>query len=289
MSIFKTEAAQDAILKFYNEKLASLQLSYEAHDVPTSFGNTHVIVAGDPKLPPVILLHGVNAGSPVALEVAQTLLSSYCLYAIDSIGQATKSAGTRPPLETDDLGRWLVEVMDKMGLETAAGIGVSYGAFLLQKLMAYAPQRLEKAILVVPSALVKGQFWPSMKQLSFPLMRFLLTKKDKDLKRFVQAFYGAITPDALALQRNMLLGTKMDYRTPPLVKAEVAAQYQAPVYVLAVDDDIFFPGPAAIARVKEIYPNVKGTYLLENSKHVPDPKDYPTIQTKLAEWLAEEA
>ena len=38
-------------------------------------------------------------------------------------------------------------------------------------------KRIKKCILVVPSGMVSGNFWESMRKLTFPLIRFKITKK----------------------------------------------------------------------------------------------------------------
>ena len=161
-SIYKSEKDKQKFLELYDRKLASLNLKYEEKFVETFAGKTHVIAAGDADLPPVVLLHGINAGSPVALEAVKNLSAKYRIYAIDTVGQAGKSAETRLPINDESYGKWLAEVFDALKLKKAPVIGVSYGSVLLARLMAYQPERIEKAIFVVPIAIVNGYFFESI-------------------------------------------------------------------------------------------------------------------------------
>ncbi len=286
-TIYKSPAVKAEIMALYDAKLQACKLVYEERDVATSAGNTHVIVCGPADKPPVVLLHGINAGAPLALEAMRDLTDRYRIYAVDTVGQTTKSAETRPSVKDNSYGKWLAEVMEGLELPQAAVIGVSYGAFLLQRLMAHAPTRVQKAIFVVPGGFVNGGGWDSLKKLFFPLLKFNMTKKEAHLLHFMDAFY--ITKDAhsVAFQKAVLLGVKMDYRKPPLATAAEMAAFQAPVYAMVAENDVFFPGDKALARCKEIFKNLKGVTVLQGSKHIPDIADYPEIARQLGKWLAE--
>jgi pimeloyl-ACP methyl ester carboxylesterase len=47
-------------------------------------------------------------------------------------------------------GYWLGEVMEGLGLEATPVVGISYGGFLLQKLIMAHPEKVGKAIFTVP-------------------------------------------------------------------------------------------------------------------------------------------
>jgi hypothetical protein len=124
-----------------------------------------------------------------------------------------------------------------------------------------------------------------MRLLTFPLMRFLRTKRDEDLKRFLSVFYEEIDPHSLAFQREVLLGFKMDYRRPPLLKKGEVDGLSAPVYGIFAEDDVFFPGPKALAKCQAIFPNFAGFHLLKDGKHIPSAQRFLEIEQKIRAWL----
>lgn len=287
-TIYKSPEAKAAILALYDAKLAACGLpTYSEEYIETGFGQTHVIVAGEKHLPPVVLLHGINAGAPMALEAMRSLVDKSRIYAVDTVGQSTKSAETRPPIDDNSYGIWLDEVLKGLGLPEVPVIGVSFGAFLLQRLIVHAPQRVSKAIFVVPSGLVNGGGWKSFTHLMFPLIRFQMTKKDKHLLKFMQAFYLTQDEYSIQFQKLTLTGLKMDYRRPPLLKASEVKGFQAPVYAMVAEDDIFFPGEKALERLRDCFPTLKATVTLKGAKHIPANVDYPLIADQLDKWLAE--
>ncbi len=284
-TIYKNDQARREILRLYDERLQRCAPDHESRYVDTFAGKTHVLICGNPAKPPLVVLHGINAGAPMALEAMTALFPHFRLYAIDTVGQTTRSAETRLPVEDDSLGRWIAETMDQLGLTRAHVAGISYGGFLLQKLMTFAGHRIDKAVLVVPGGLVDGPFWPSMQKLSWPLMRFLLTKSDKNLRRFLEAFYAEVDEDALRFQRNTLLGVKMDYRRPKhLQKADVAG-FDRPVYGIFADTDVFFPGFRALERCQELFSDFRDHHILKGCRHIPDARFYPEISEKIKGWL----
>lgn len=283
--VYKSQAHKDAIMALYDQKLASLGVPADSVYIPTPVGITHVLRMGQTELPPLVAFHGINAGAPVTLEALQGLSDSYCIYAIDTIGQATRSAEVRLPLKGPAIGQWIVSVLDGLQLNKAHFVGVSYGAFLLQKLMQVAPERIEKAAFVVPSGLVNGPFWASMRKLSLPLMRFHRSKKRSDLEKFLSAFHTELDAHWLELHYQLLVGTKMDYRRPPLLQKADVKQLHAQVYALVAEEDVFFPGQAALERCRHIFPNFAGEYVLKGAKHMPTTDRYAEVQQQLLAWF----
>lgn len=285
-TLYKTDAAKNTILALYDQRLQRCAPDHESRYVPTSFGQTHVIICGNRQKPALVVLHGINAGAPMALECMTALFPDFCLYAIDTIGQATRSAETKLSYDDGSFGFWLDEVFEQLQLKQAHVVGISFGAFLLQKLMTHAAHRIDKAVFVVPGGLVDGAFWPSMKLLSWPLMRFMFNKTDDNLKRFLSAFYNEIDEEALLFHRTTLTGIKMDYRRPKQLQKKDVAHFNRPVYGIFADTDVFFPGQQALGRCKELFSQFKAFHLLKGCKHIPDASYYAEISQQLKKWLS---
>ncbi|MCD6065416.1 MAG: alpha/beta hydrolase [Bacteroidetes bacterium] len=286
-SIYKSPETKAKIWKLYDERIRNCNIEYEEVYVDTFAGKTHVIITGEPSGPPLIVLHGINAGAPMALEAVKGLGKHYRIYAFDTVGQATKSSETRLPMNDKSYGKWIAETMDGLGIKQAYTIGISFGGFLLQKAMSYCPERILKGIMVVPGGLVNGAAGTSFAKLSIPLMKFLFTKKEKHLVNFMNAFYDDKETKDIAFQKHVLLGIKMDYRRPALLQAEDVKEMKHPVYAIVVDNDIFFPGNKALERCKKLFPDFRDSYILRNTKHIPSASKFAEIESKIVQWLAE--
>lgn len=233
----------------------------------------------------MVLFHGVHAGAPLTLEAIKKLRSKYSIYAIDTIGQATKSEETVLNIKDDSFAIWADEVLEKLEIERANFIGISYGGFILQKLITHRPTRVAKCILVVPAGLANGNFWPSFTKLSIPLVRFLISKKDKDLRSFLKAFVHEDDTYMFEFQKAILLGVHMDYRKPAILKLSQVKGFKSPVYLMVADDEIFFPAEKTIQKAKEVFENLQEVYVLKDCKHMPHHSQFEEIQNKIDTWI----
>lgn len=286
-SLYKSPEAKSEIMSLYDEKLKNLGIDYQEIDVNTSFGRTRVIKTGVENGKKIVLFHGINAGSPLTLEAVKDLRNDYSLIAIDTIGQATKSEENPINIKDNTYAMWADEVLDQLEITDAHFIGISYGAFILQKLITHRPAKVSKCIFVVPGGLVNGKLGESMRRLTLPLIKYHITKKDSHLKAFTKAFVPDGDEFMFRMQKALLTGFKMDYRRPVLLKEKDVENFTNPVYMIVADDDVFFPGDEAIKRAKKLFKNIQGTHVLENSKHMPSFDKFSEIQQKIKSWIEE--
>ncbi len=284
-SIYKTSKAKKKVLDLYDKKLKSLDFPIEEKDISTSYGTTRVIISGNPEGKEVVLFHGVHAGSPLTLECVKGLQNDYHFFAIDTIGQATKSADTSIKIKDDSFAIWADEVLDELAISNADFIGISYGAYILQKLIAHRPAKVGKCVLVVPSGLANGNFWTSFTKLSIPLIKFQITKKDKDLREFVKHFIAEDDNYMFEFQKAILTGVHLDYRRPQILQSKDVEHFTNPIYIIAADDDVFFPAEKVIARAKIVFKNLKEVYLLKDCKHIPYGAHFSEIENKIKQWI----
>lgn len=285
--LYKSEIAREALLKRYNQKQQSLKIPTEDIYVNTFAGKTHVLASGDLNNPPVVLFHAFNAGAPVSLEPIKGLHKDYRLYAVDTIGQANKSDETRLSLKNEDYGKWASTVLSELRIEQASVIGVSYGGFLALKLIQFAPEKVSKAILVVPAGIVDGHIGKLLRKVTFPMVRFLVTKSEKSLKKFMDAFFTTYNEEDVSSIKHVIMGTKQDHRKPPLINKSDLERFESPTYVMVADNDVFFPERKVVKKAKLIFKNLKECYVLKNSKHAPCPEDFPQIESKIKDWLSQ--
>ncbi|HEY3980533.1 MAG TPA: alpha/beta hydrolase [Streptosporangiaceae bacterium] len=121
-------------------------------DAPTDYGTTHLLAAGDETAPALLLLPGGSATATVWSAVAGGLAGAYRVVAVDPIGQPGLSTpGQRPLKTTADLGSWLDQVLDHLGVPRAAVAGHSYGAWLALRYALHAPGRVSRLVLLDPT------------------------------------------------------------------------------------------------------------------------------------------
>ncbi|MBA3537270.1 MAG: alpha/beta fold hydrolase [Tatlockia sp.] len=126
---YKSEKAREKALASYEKILAQWPVPYENRIVETTFGETYMIVSGASEAKPLVLLHGGGGNSTMFIDNIATLSKHFRIYAIDIIGEAGKSAGTRPT-KIKEYSLWLKEVLDAIGISKTALCGGSLGGTL---------------------------------------------------------------------------------------------------------------------------------------------------------------
>jgi esterase/lipase len=65
----------------------------------------------------------------------------------------------------------------------------------------------------------------------------------------------------------------MDFTPVPIIKRRDAYLIQTPITLIAAKNDLMFPGEKMITRANNIFPSLKRTLVLEQSKHVQNRSD----------------
>lgn len=281
-SLFKSPQARARLVDWYERFYARIPTPPERRVVRTGYGETHVLVGGPEGAPAVVLLHGAMASSAHLLVELAPLLERFRVYAVDVLGQSVMSADARPSVSNDDYGRWLAEVMDALSLPRAHVVAVSWGGFVAVRLAAFAPERIERLVLLVPAGLVSGSAWEGFTRMGWPLTRYLMSPGPGTLRRLMASLLTTTDDEAWTgyLGDAFLAYRLGDMKVPVLARPEELARFAAPTLVVAADRDVSFPGPRLLARAAQLFPGLQDTELLRDCNHSP-----PTTPA-FREWLS---
>ena len=272
---------------FYDRALDSLGVEYTETYADTSFGRTHILFAGDTRKPPVVTLHGGNGISPLNIRLFLRLLDRYSLIAPDVIGMPGKSAPYRN-LDPggDDYGNWLCGLMDSLKLEKAPFAVSSYSSAMLLSLAKYAPERIEKAALLVPSGIAHGAVMPMMGKMALPFMKYYIKPSEKTMDGIMEVM--ATESDGLWREffELMMSSYKMEMRPPREYGAKELARFDAPVIIFASDEDIFFPAGKVLPRAERIFRTKPRTHVI-TGKHLPSDETMRYVCEKIVEFFEE--
>jgi pimeloyl-ACP methyl ester carboxylesterase len=150
-------------------------------EVPTSWGTTHVLTAGPPEAPGVLLLHGDGATATAWADLAAQLAPRYRVLAPDQPGNPGRSGSTRPFRSTSDLVSWLAEVHDASGARVRHLAGHSAGAHLALSYALSSGDRLTTLTLLDPTFAFTGM---SPRYLAHALPS-LLRPTERRVRRFL--------------------------------------------------------------------------------------------------------
>ena len=149
-SAFKTPEGEAAYLAAYDAAMKLWPVPYEEMEVPSRFGMTHVIVSGPKDAPPLVLLHGYMATSTMWSPNIADFSKDYRVYAVDVMGQPSKSIPTEPIRNAADYAVWLAATLDALHLDRICLVGKSYGGWLALNFAVAAPERVQKLVLLSP-------------------------------------------------------------------------------------------------------------------------------------------
>lgn len=169
-TIYKTEAGGQEIRRTYEQALGSWPVPAEHVRVPTREGETFVVVSGPPDAPPVVLLHGSGANALTWLGDIAAWAGEYRTYAVDIVGEAGLSAPSRPAPDSPAPAAWLDDVLDGLGLDDTAVVGMSLGGWFALDYAIRRPGRVRRLALLCPGGVGGQRFGPLLA--AMPLRAF---------------------------------------------------------------------------------------------------------------------
>lgn len=92
---FRTIESQKEYFETYDDALKLMFSQMNERYIATSYGDSHVICSGDDSKSPLVLLHAASCGSPIWYKNVSFWSRYFNIYAIDLIGESSKSILTR--------------------------------------------------------------------------------------------------------------------------------------------------------------------------------------------------
>lgn len=281
-SLFKSKEGKSAIINLYQEKLNSLNIEFEEKDVPTSYGETHIIVSGDSSKPPMILVHGSNGCAPIAIETYIGLNDKYRIYAIDVLAQPNKSAETRLGMKDESYGVWMNEVISKLNLDSVSMAGFSLGGLVILKTLEHDESKIKEVFLTAPAYIVNGNPLSALFKVFIPMKRYMKTNKNEYLEKFLSALFSQKDEFAIKYLSKVFLEFEMDFSPVPIINSNKAKNIKTPITLFAAENDILFPGRKMLKRASKIFPSLVHSEMLSNSKHVQTMEDNALFCQKIS-------
>lgn len=266
-ALYRSPEAYQAVMAAYDDSLAHIPWEHESRLVATRLGSTHVIVAGNPDGPPVVLFHGWNGNAAGLGASFSFLLPNYRLFMPDIIGHAGKSAATRPPTGGATFADWVTELLDGLGLDRVRMAGISGGGWLTMKFAAYYPDRLHKAVIINADGLVlldprfafwalPAVLWPTRRTARW-FLRGLAPGSDNEGQMY-RRFLLAMVP---------VLRHFRYQRNPGRLPGRELQRIRTPLLAFMGEKDIFWPRQAA-GRARQQIPGLVAVRILPGAGHV---------------------
>jgi pimeloyl-ACP methyl ester carboxylesterase len=262
---FKSREGEAAYLAAYDAAMKSWPVQYQEIDVPTRFGTTHVVVSGSTDAAPLVLLHGYMATLTMWSPNVADFAKNYRVYAIDVMGQPSKSIPTEPIRNAHDYVTWLTETLDALHLGRVSLVGQSYSGWLALTFADAAPARVSKLVLLSPGGLL-----PLVRQFSVrgTLMVFFPTRFT------VNSFFGwlGLKPSDGNVLELTYLGLNHFRMLPETLQVPPTAlsddqlrSLRVPTLLLIGNREVIYDPTAALARARRLIPDFEGELVPETS------------------------
>jgi pimeloyl-ACP methyl ester carboxylesterase len=188
---------------------------------------------------------------------------------------------------------WLVDVLEALDLQQPSLLGGSYGAGILLRAAAYAPERIGKAALFIPSGLVSIP--PStMLYLLWWLALYRLAPSQERLERVLRPMFvppvagGADEPideEVLEITEAVFRLVRIEPEMPRNVRRGELASFNAPTLVIAAEKDALFPAQGVIRRAGEVFPNLVSAEVIPGAAHYLPARCHPFLNERIQRFL----
>ncbi len=265
--VWKSEKGRERLVAWYERFLERAGVPTERRHVQTSHGESHVLLAGNPGGPPLVCLHAMRTSSAHLLGELGALHETFRLILPDLPGQSVKAPPVSLSLKDDSQAKWLLEVVDGLGVGQFHLFGVSWGGFVARQTASFAPERVLSLTLLVPAAIANGDHVKGLTRLAMPMLRYKLRPSDSNLRRFLDPLLTTWDDDWGHYLGDALHDLVLDLRIPPLASDDALRRLSMPALVIGAADDISFPGEKIAQRVRASVPDADVEVI--QGKHCP--------------------
>ncbi len=179
---------------------------------------SHVLLAGNPKAPPAILLHGAGPGVTAAANWQRCmpdLAKHYYVIAPDLAGFGDTDLPAELPRH---ILAWIglrveqvLGLMDTLGLERAHLVGNSMGGALTLHLLVQAPERFDKVLLM--GSIGAPQRW------TYEMHRLLAFYADPRIARYREMMHSFVHDPAAVPELEDIVQQRYATATDPRIRA----------------------------------------------------------------------
>jgi pimeloyl-ACP methyl ester carboxylesterase len=284
-SAFKTREGEAKFLAAYDHEMQLWPVPCEEVDVRSRFGTTHVVICGPKTAPPLVLLHGYMATLTMWWPNIAAFSGDYRVYAIDIMGQPSKSRPSEPIGSVADFASWLTATLDALELDRVFLVGMSFGGWLALNYAVAAPQRVRKLVLLSPGGLL-----PMVRQFTVRGMIMVWFPTRVTVNSFFRwlGFTDRAYANLLDLVCLGLKHCRMPIETarvmPALVSDEALRMMKVPTLLLIGDHEVISDPARALERARRLIPDFEGE-LVAGCRHDMCASRHDIVDARVLEFL----
>jgi pimeloyl-ACP methyl ester carboxylesterase len=274
LSVFTSAAGREKIMAAYQSILDVWPVPYTQLNVPTRFGETHVIASGPENAPALVLLHALLASATSWYRNVEALSQNYRVYAVDVIGEGNLSRPSKIIKSQDDFLEWFTDLIDGLGIETLYLAGNSYGGFMGAYYAMKLPDRIRKLILIGPAATI-SKMTPFYTHMFIPKALYMFFPKFPGLERAMRSsvdwMHSSLPRDPLwepVFYNSMVYGGLINQVFPRVYSKAEFSQIEAQTLLIVGDREMIYSNlESAVRSARALIPNLK-VERIPNAHHV---------------------
>jgi pimeloyl-ACP methyl ester carboxylesterase len=245
--IYKSGEGRRLVEQRYREHLDAWPVPREELRVDTGIGETFVVVSGSMDAPPLVVLHGSGANASTWRADIADWSRSFRVHAVDLPGEPGFSVPARLALDSDATANWLDEVIDGLGLDTVALVGMSLGGWTALDYVLRRPGRVTTLVLLCPGGLGKHRYGWLVKAIG---LRMIGRHSVRDMARLGLGLDGARADPII--DDIELTFTHFSPRPGklPLFRDEQLREVDIPVLIIVGERDALFDSTRTAERAR---------------------------------------
>ncbi len=212
--------------------------------LPSGRFESHVMIAGDPEKPALILMHGAGPGAHAASNWRHCfpeLAKDFFVVAPDMIGFGQSDIPDPLPAHSMTWMGMRVEqvlgLMDHLGIEKAHIVGNSMGGAVTLHLLIEAPERFEKVVLMGPAGAPMNRTPEMARLLSF--------YADPRLPRYRELISSFVYDPSVVPNFDQIVEDRFRVATNPEVRRVQEVMFES----MKTGMDALIVPPSALARM----------------------------------------
>ncbi|HLW53454.1 MAG TPA: alpha/beta fold hydrolase [Candidatus Angelobacter sp.] len=282
---FKTPEGQARFLAAYDAAVKLWPVPYEEIDISTRFGTTHVVVCGPRAAPPLVLLHGYMATLTMWLPNIGAFSKEYRVYAVDVMGQPSKSRPDEPICNAADFVSWLTATLDALRLDRVFLVGMSFGGWLALNYAVAVPHRVRRLVLLSPGGLL-----PMVRQFNMRGMLMVSFPTRLTVDSFFRwlGFTDCAYSNMLDLMYLGLKHFRMPIETarvlPSVVSDEALRTMKVPTLLLIGEHEVISDPAEALERARRLIPDFEGE-LVAGCRHDMCSSQHQIVDARVLDFL----
>lgn len=267
--IYKSQEGRHLLHNLYRKHMMALNVPIRERMVETQFGDTHLVLYGNPHGKPILTFYGESFINPLAIRPLTTLLDLGKIQLIvpDPVGQVGFSAERKLSFSKGEYGKWASQIMDALALEIVSVAGYSFGGNIALQLCADFSLRIERLLLLMPGGIVttsSSKIAKLTKPASFKDETLITNEAVRKALKPILSFQQDELTEAVKM---IFLHAKINKNLFSDIKKKHIQKFRSPIYLVTEKNDSLFPGEEIQKRARKIIPRIEGSQILQLGCH----------------------